>query len=167
MGLVRSVFFAAFILLDANLLSPAYQAELNTSTPLWGRALVQGLGITAAGLGVYYFFMRQSQTVEAVRMLAFATLVLSNILLTLVNRSFTLTVLQTLRVPNRVLLFMLSLTLALLLATLLVSASRQLFGFVPEPAAAVGWCVLAALVGLDWVEIYVAVLRVQDGADID
>jgi len=31
----------------------------------------------------------------------------------------------------------------------------------------VGWCVLAALVGLDWVEIYVAVLRVQDGADID
>ena len=124
-----------------------------------GRALVQGLGITAAVLGVYYFFMRQGQSVEAVRTLTFATLVLSNILLTMVNRSFTLSVFRTLRVPNRVLWLMLGLTLALLLGTLLVPAARQLFGFVPVPAAAVGWCALAALVGVGWVEIYKTALR--------
>ena len=127
-----------------------------------GRALVQGLGITVAVLGVYYVAMRQGQAVGAVRTLTFATLVLSNILLTLVNRSFTLSVFQTLRVPNRVLWLMLALTLALLLATLLVPAARQLFGFVPVPAAAVGWCILAALVGVGWVEGFKAFLRSRD-----
>ena len=123
-----------------------------------GRALAQGLGITLVVLGVYYVAMRQSQALEVVRTLVFATLVFSNILLTLVNRSFTLSVFRTLRVPNRVLWLMLGLTLALLLATLLVPAARQLFGFVPVPAAAVGWCALAALVGVGWVEGYKVII---------
>ena len=124
-----------------------------------GRALAQGLGITAAVLGVYYVAMRQGAAVETVRTLVFTTLVLSNILLTLVNRSFTLSVFQTLRVPNRVLWLMLGLTLALLLTTQLVPAARTLFGFVAVPAASLGWCGLAALAGVGWVEIYKAVAR--------
>ncbi len=119
-----------------------------------GRALAQGLGIAAAVLGVYYVAMQQGAAIEAVRTLAFATLVVSNILLTLVNRSFTLSVWQTLRVPNRVLWLMLALTLALLLTTLLVPAARALFGFVPVPMAALGGCAAAALAGVGWVEVY-------------
>ena len=124
-----------------------------------GRSLVQGLGIAAAVLGVYYVAMRQGQPVAVGRTLVFATLVLSNIFLTLVNRSFTQSVFRTLRVPNRVLWLMLGLTLGLLLATQLVPSARVLFGFAPMSAAALGGCALAALAGVGWVEIYKAVLR--------
>lgn len=78
-----------------------------TSTFLAGAelvcSLVQGLGITAAVLGVYYVASQQGQSEAAVRTLVFTTLVLRNILLSLINRSFTQSVFRTLRVPNRVL----------------------------------------------------------------
>ncbi len=124
-----------------------------------GRSLVQGLGIAAAVLGVYYYFMQQGAALPVVRTLTFATLVLSNLFLTLANRSFTQSVFQTLRVPNRILWLMLGLTLALLLTTLLVPAAQRLFGFAPVPLASLGWCGLAALVGVGWVEGWKAVRR--------
>ena len=126
-----------------------------------GRSVVQGLGIALAVLGVYYVAMRQGEPVAVGRTLVFATLVLSNIGLTLVNRSFTQSVFRTIRVPNRVLWLMLALTLGLLLATLLVPAARQLFGFAPVSGTALGWCALAALVGTGWVEVYKALRRPQ------
>ena len=124
-----------------------------------GRSVAQGLGIAAAVLGVYYVTMQQGLPLPVGRTLVFATLVLSNILLTLVNRSFTQSVWRTLRVPNRVLWLMLGLTLVLLLVTLLVPAAQRLFGFAPVPLAQLGWCGLAALVGAGWVEGYKAVRR--------
>lgn len=48
-GLVGSVLYAAFILLYANLLSPAYQAELNQQT-YFNTAL--GPGVLAASIGL-------------------------------------------------------------------------------------------------------------------
>jgi Ca2+-transporting ATPase len=126
-----------------------------------GRAVAQGLGIAAAVLGVYYTTMHAGLPLPVGRTLVFATLVLSNIVLTLVNRSFTQPVWQTLRVPNRVLWLMLGLTLALLLITLVVPAARQLFDFAPVSGAQLGGCGLAALVGAGWVEGYKAVLRAQ------
>ena len=125
------------------------------------RSIAQGLSIALAVLGVYFVAMRQGESVTVVRTLVFTTLVLSNILLTLVNRSFTQSVFATLRVPNRWLWLMLGLTFALLLTTLFVAPARTLFGFAPVSAVAVGWCVLAALIGVGWIEIYKAVLRLR------
>ncbi|MDO7852449.1 cation-translocating P-type ATPase [Hymenobacter sp. CA1UV-4] len=119
-----------------------------------GRSLAQGLGIAAAVLAVYYAAMRLGRPAAEVRTLVFATLVLSNVVLTLVNRSFTLPLWRTLAVPNRLLWLMLSLTLALLLGALGVPAARELFVFVPVPAAALGWCALAALLGAGGLEVY-------------
>ncbi|TDN38807.1 cation-translocating P-type ATPase [Hymenobacter sp. UV11] len=124
-----------------------------------GRSVAQGLGIAAAVLAVYYVAMRQGAALPVVRTLTFATLVLSNLGLTLVSRSFTQSVLQTLRVPNRILWLMLGLTLALLLVTLFVPAAQRLFGFAPVSAGALGGCALAALVGVGWMEVYKAMLR--------
>lgn len=75
-------------------------------------------------------------------------------------------VFQPLWVPNRVLWPVQRLMPALLLATLLVPtlpvpAARQLVGFVPVPAAALGWCALGALVGVVRVERLKAFLRGQ------
>lgn len=128
--------------------------------PELGRSIAQGLGISGAVLGVYYAAMQQGEAVAVVRTLVFSTLVLSNIVLTLVNRSFTQSVFQTIRVPNPVLWLMLGLTFGLLLATLFIPAAQQLFGFAPVLASALGWCTLAALVGAGWIEGY-KVIRVR------
>jgi P-type Ca2+ transporter type 2C len=119
-----------------------------------GRSLLQGLGISGAVLGIYYVAMQQGESVEVVRTLTFTTLVISNILLTLVNRSFTQSVFQTIRIPNPTLLLMLGLTFTLLLTTLFVPAARELFGFNPVPILNLGWCGLVALMGVGWVEVY-------------
>ena len=118
------------------------------------RSIMQGLGISGAVLGVYYVASQQGASVEVVRTLAFTTLVFSNIGLTLVNRSFTQSVFQTIRVPNPVLFLMLGITAGLLLITLFVPDARQLFGFAPVSASALGWCGLAALLGVGWIEVY-------------
>ena len=118
------------------------------------RSIVQGLGISGAVLGVYYVTMQRGESVEMVRTLTFATLVISNIGLALVNRSFTQAVFQTLRVPNPIMTLLLGLTFGLLLTTLFVPDVRRLFGFAPASATALGWCGLAALAGVGWFEIY-------------
>ena len=125
--------------------------------PELGRSIAQGLGISLVVLGVYYGFMQRGESVEVVRTLAFTTLVLSNIMLTLVNRSFTQSVFRTLWMPNPVLWLMLGLTFGLLLAVLFVPDARQLFGFASVSAPALGWCGLAALVGVGWIEGYKAI----------
>lgn len=119
-----------------------------------GRSIAQGLGISGAVLGVYYIAMQQGESVAVVRTLVFTTLVLSNILLTLVNRSFTQSIVKTIRIPNPILSLMEGLTFGLLLTTLFVPDARQLFGFAPVSASALGWCGLAALIGVGWIEIY-------------
>lgn len=125
---------------------------------LW-RSIAQGIGITLAVLGVYYFAMQQGATVGVIRTLVFTTLVLSNILLPLVNRSFTQTVFRSIRVRNQVLTLMLGLTFALLLTTLFIPAVQQLFGFAPVPVSSLGWCTVAALGGVGWIELYKAMGR--------
>ena len=123
------------------------------------RSALQGLGITLGVLGVYFVSMREGRSVQEVRTLVFTTLVLSNIFLTLVNRSFTLPAFMTLRTPNWLLWLMLGLTFALLLTTLLFRPARQLFGFVPVSASGLGWCVLIALIAVGWIEVYKSVLN--------
>ena len=124
-----------------------------------GRSIVQGLGIALAVLSVYSVAMQRGEPVTVVRTLVFTTLVLSNILLTLVNRSMTQSVFATLRIQNRWLWLMLALTFLLLLTTLFFAPARALFGFASVSPMAIGWCALAALIGVGWIEIYKAIVR--------
>lgn len=123
------------------------------------RSIAQGLGIALAVLSVYYVTMHQGQSIDGVRTQVFLTLVLSNIALTLVNRSFTQPVWKTIRVPNWMLWLMLGLTLCLLLATLFIPPVQHLFGFTRIPVSAFGWCGLAALAGVGWIEGYKAFIQ--------
>jgi len=125
------------------------------------RSIWQGLGITAAVLGIYAAAMTQGEAAPMVRTVVFTTLVLSNILLVLVNRSFTLSAWRMVRLPNRVLWLLLGLTTIMLLTTLFFPPARQLFGFAPVSGAWLGWCALAALVGVGWVEGFKALASSQ------
>jgi len=116
-------------------------------------------GIALAVLGVYFVTMQRGDSAAVVRTLVFSTLVICNILLTLTNRSMTQSVIQTLGVPNRWLWLMIAATFGLLLATLLLEPARQLFGFAPVSLLELSWCVLAALIGVGWIEGFKAIVR--------
>ena len=117
-----------------------------------GRSIVQGLGIALAVLSVYYIAMQQGESISVGRTLVFTTLVLSNIWLTLVNRSFVHSVFSMILVRNWLLWLMLGFTLGLLLVTLFIPMAQPLFGFAPISASAFAWCLVAALTGVGWIE---------------
>lgn len=122
-------------------------------------SILQGLVISAAVLVVYYIASSTGHSETEVRTMAFVTLVMSNIFLTLVNRSFTFSFIQTLKYRNNLLWLMLFLTLLILLATLYVPATQQLFGFHQIENTELLICTLAAMLGVFWVEGYKLVQR--------
>ena len=122
-------------------------------------SIIQGIFISAAVLTVYYIATHTNHNMAEVRTMVFATLVMSNIFLTLVNRSFTFSFIETLKYRNPLLWLMLFLTFLILLATLYVPAIQQLFGFQRIDNAELLVCSLAAFVGVFWVEGYKLVRR--------
>ncbi len=117
-------------------------------------SVVQGLVISAAVLAVYYLATRTGHSETEVRTMVFSMLVMSNIFLTLVNRSFTFSFIETLKYRNPLIWLMVFLTFLILLATLFVPAIRQLFHFEHIGKTAFLVCTLAAMLGVFWVEGY-------------
>ncbi len=77
----------------------------------------------------------------------------------LANQSYKESVFQMPRVPNWMLWLMIGLTFGLLFATLFIPGVRQLFGFALISAPAIGYCALAELVGVGWIELYKAIRK--------
>lgn len=124
-------------------------------------SIVQGLAISCAVLGVYFWTMESGQTIEMVRTSAFVTLVFSNIFLTLTNRSFTQSLFQTLFRPNNLLWMMLIATSIILASTLFISPVQQLFDFQMLTFRQIGYCLMAGLVGVFWMEGLKAIKRLR------
>lgn len=112
----------------------------------------QGLMISASVLGVYYLFMVSGRTEIEVRTLVFTALVLSNIFLTLANRSFFQSVFQTLFSPNRTLWWMLGITFGILLAALFLPPVQKLFQFSAVRFTDLLICLAIVLPGVFWIE---------------
>jgi len=117
-----------------------------------GRSIFQGLAISALILFLYRADMQAGLAPEAIRTRAFSVLVFSNVLLTLANRSFMLSFLQTLFIPNRLLWLMLGITVALLFLSVYQPAVRALFGFVRLEWQEMLFCFMVALPAVLWVE---------------
>jgi Ca2+-transporting ATPase len=104
--------------------------------PLFGRrmvriGLVQGVGVLALVLGVYALVLARGMGEGEARMLAFSTLVLGNLGLILTNRSWSRSIVQTLRVPNRALWWVAGGTVLFLGLAVFVPFLRDLFRFGP------------------------------------
>ena len=128
--------------------------------PMFGRrvltiAALQGISVLAAVVGVYLWSVFGDRPEQTVRSITFATLVLSNLGLILVNRSWRLPVWRTfVERRNHTLKWILGLAGALLVALLTVPGLRNVFNFGPirivDALVAVG----AAAVGLAWFEVF-------------
>ena len=107
---------------------PRDPAKPTFSRKLVLMSLLQGIGILAAVLivfGVGYY--RRGMTESDARGLAFTTLIFANVALILTNRSWTRSILQTLRTPNKSLWWVITGALGLLAVTLYVPVASRLF----------------------------------------
>ncbi len=91
--------------------------------------LVQGMGVLMLVLGLYAAVLLWGLGEEEARMLGFVSLVLGNLGLILTNRSWTRSVLATLRLPNRALWWVAGGTMFFLGLVVFVPFFRRLFRF--------------------------------------
>ncbi len=102
--------------------------------PLFGRqmiltGLVQGLGVLAVVLAVYWFALSRGLGESEARMMSFASMVIANLGLILTNRSRTRSILAMLRVPNAALRWVVGGALAFLALVLAIPFLQDIFSF--------------------------------------
>jgi len=118
-----------------------------------GLSLLQGLAVLLVTLAVYLYAMNQGFTEGGVRALTFTTLILSNLLLILSNRSWSHSILSTLKTPNKALTWVVVGAVVFLALILCVPFLRGLFGFDTLNLVDLVIAIVAALVSIIWFEI--------------
>jgi Ca2+-transporting ATPase len=116
-------------------------------------SIIQGLVITGVCLGLGYYYMENEHTIAEVRTIIYSTLILSNIFLTLSNRSFYYSVLTTIQYKNILIPLILSASLIILLLSIYFTPFQNIFQFVPLQAIDLSYCLIAAFAGVMWIEI--------------
>ena len=125
-----------------------------------GAALLQGLSVLVVCLAVF-LLARLHHSTEAARALTFATLVVASVVLILVNRSWTRTAIEMLRVPNAALQWVLLGTCTFLTLVLLVPFAQRLFHFAPLHATDLVLSIGAGLVCVLWFDLLKLARRCQ------
>jgi Ca2+-transporting ATPase len=105
-------------------------------SPLFGQSmvisgLIQGLGILAVVASIYLITLNRGLGEGEARMFAFVSLVIGNLGLIFANRSRTLSIIQSLRIPNKALWWVSGGALFFLTLVLTIPALRNVFGFAP------------------------------------
>lgn len=119
-----------------------------------GVSLLQGLSVLASVLLVYGIAWHRGRDELDSRALAFSTLIVGNLCLIFTNRSWSRTIWQTLRSPNRALWWVTASALAILAAILYVPVFRSLFRFSFLHPLDVLIAALAGFLGVLWFELF-------------
>jgi P-type Ca2+ transporter type 2C len=117
-------------------------------------SLLQGFVVLVFILVVYIGAQGRGFGEAQVRTLTFTTIVIANLCLILTNRSWSGTILDTLRTPNRALTGVFAGTLSCLFLVLFIPALRDLFLFAPIPFIDLAACTGAGVLSVLWFEIY-------------
>jgi P-type Ca2+ transporter type 2C len=119
-------------------------------------SVIQGLVIALGILLLYYLFMERGAPLQLVRTVVFTTLILSNILLTFVNRSFTQSVWTALHYKNNLVLPVFGISVCFLASVLLWPFLRNLFGLGRIGSSELMACLVTASISVFWFELYKA-----------
>ena len=117
-------------------------------------SIIQGLIITLGLLFVYDYCVDEGFTEKYTRTTVFLTLIMSNIFLTLENRSFYYSVFTTIRYKNNLVLMIIGITIAITSILLFVPVFSNFFLFEKVDKAQIGLSVLVGFVSVMWIEIY-------------
>jgi len=122
-------------------------------------SVMQGLGILLMVLGVYYVGLRLEYSAEVVRTMCFTTLIVSNILTILTNRSWENNLFQILKTRNASVKWIVGGTILFLVAVLSIPFLHGLFKFAPLSALQILASVGVGCLSIIWFEIYKAVKK--------
>lgn len=117
-------------------------------------SLLQGATLFLAVAAVYAIALQQGRGADEVRALTFTTLVIGNLGLILVNRSWSSTLLASLRTPNAALWWVMGGTLGFLAFVLYVPGLRELFSFTYLHLNDVLLAFAAGVTGIGWFELF-------------
>lgn len=134
-----------------------------TATFFKGRELltsiVQGLIIALGTLMVYQFAAHNEYSEDLTRSMVFVTLIIANIFLTLVNRSFHYSLWVTLRYKNALVGYIIAITFLLLALLFFIPFLRSLFSFELLTLMQCTVCLIAGIASVLWYEIVKYVKR--------
>jgi Ca2+-transporting ATPase len=121
------------------------KSELTTS-------ITQGLVITLGTLLAYQIAVWHGMNESTTRAMVFTTLIMANVLLTLVNRSFYFSILTTIQYKNKLVVSIIGATLLLLILMLFVPSLASFFKFERLSFSQIGICALIGITSVIWYE---------------
>jgi Ca2+-transporting ATPase len=126
-----------------------------------GISLFQGGMISVATLSMYQYGVLNDLSEEATRSMIFATLVMANMMLTLVNRSFYYSILTTWKYPNPLIPLILGVTAVLSALLMLVPVLSKFFAF--GQLSGMQWVIAlsAGILSVLWFEVVKAWKRMK------
>ncbi|MDH4473272.1 MAG: cation-translocating P-type ATPase [Fluviicola sp.] len=120
--------------------------ELTTS-------IIQGLVITLGTLFIYRYAVYNGYNEELTRAMVFTDLVVANILLTLINRSFYYSIWTTLKYKNRLVLYIIVITVLIMTLLLVVRPLTHFFEFDPLNLFQLLVCIGVGSTSVIWFEL--------------
>ena len=133
---------------------PRYRDERLFTKKTLLLSLLQGFVVLVVVLLVYINALSRGLDEAEVRTLTFTTIVIANLLLILTNRSWTDTIIKTIRTPNKAMGWVFAGTTISLILILFIPTLQNLFMFAPVSAGDLLLCALASVVSVLWFEMY-------------
>lgn len=119
-----------------------------------GLSILQGISVLIVVLAIYLISLNQGQNVEEARALCFTTLIIANLALILTNRSWSSTIIDNLKSPNRALWWVIGGALIFLALVLYIPQLQSLFSFGflhPEDLLI---CFTGGIISILWFELF-------------
>jgi Ca2+-transporting ATPase len=113
-------------------------------------------------LFIYQYAVQQGTSEDMTRTMVFITLISANIFLTLVNRSFFYSVIQTGRYKNNLIPIVILTTIILVVLLLSITPLRKIFQFDSINIAALAICILTGFLSVIWYEAVKFFRRMSD-----
>ncbi|EOR93944.1 Cation transport ATPase [Arcticibacter svalbardensis MN12-7] len=117
-------------------------------------SIIQGFAITAACLGIGYYFMANDHNETLVRTVIYTTLIFSNLFLTFANRSFYYSIITTIQYKNIFIPIIIGISLIVLFLSIYTPAIRNIFEFEALSGLDLLLCFAVAFAGVLWIELY-------------
>jgi len=117
-------------------------------------ALAQGFVVLGFALAIYLWAVARGLGADETRTLTFVTIVMANLALIAVNRSWSESVLGTLKAPNRAFWWVTGATLFFLAVAVALPAARDIFRFSVIHPWDLLLCILAGILSVVWFEVY-------------
>jgi Ca2+-transporting ATPase len=116
-------------------------------------SIIQGLAITVGTLTIYQYALTQSYTEDTTRTMVFLVLIIANIGLTLINRSFFYSVLTTLKYKNNLVPLIIGITLFITASLLFIPPFTRFFQFSSLNFEQLILSLFIGLISVIWYEI--------------